>query len=227
MRFTMAVIGAGRMGSVIARQIPENTNKIIIDIDLKRARLLAEKIGGVCSDSLESTRAAKLVAVVLPTSAVNETINKLLSILEKDSIILNMATTAQVEASLHKKNTGVSIIDAKIIGHAISNAKGEPGIIVVKCNDNVKFELIKDHLPGFTEVVQGDSELVPQINKLAAAEGIRAAVTIRKRLRKLAVPESWINVALRTVCAGTVKAFVDNDLGHFALELAKKIEEEV
>jgi hypothetical protein len=34
-------------------------------------------------------------------------------------------------------------------------------------------------------------------------------------------------MAVRTVCAGTLKAFVEDDLGDFARELAGKIEREM
>ena len=64
------VVGAGRMGSVVARQLPGRTRKIVIDIDLEKAVLLAEQVEGIPSDSLDSAGDADLVAVVLPTPAV-------------------------------------------------------------------------------------------------------------------------------------------------------------
>ena len=66
-----------------------------------------------------------------------------------------------------------------------------------------------------------------KINKIGSTEGIKAAVKVRKKLSELDVPEEWMHVAIRTVCAGTMKSFTENDLGHFALELVKRIEEEM
>jgi hypothetical protein len=184
-------------------------------------------VGGKSSKSLENAGKADLVAVVVPTLVVNETIYKLLNIVKERTIILNMATTAHIEADLFGKNKAISIIDAKIIGHAMSISRGEPGIIVIKCDDERKFNLIKDQLYGFQKVVQGDADLVEKINQVASTEGIRAAVSVRKQLSKMNVPEEWIDVALRTVCAGTIKSFVEKDLGHFALELVNKVEKEM
>jgi hypothetical protein len=219
-----AVVGAGRMGTVMAAQLPVDTKKIIIDIDLEKARLLARQVGAIPSDRLESAGDADLVAVVLPTPVVNETVYKLLDVVKGGGIILNMATTAHIDPSLFEKNKKVTIVDAKIIGHAKSITKGEPGIIVVNSGDESVFGLIKDQLPGFHKVVQGDSDLVERINRVGSTEGIKAAVKVRNKLLKLDIPDEWINVAIRTVCAGTAKSFAENDLGHFALELVKKLE---
>jgi 3-hydroxyisobutyrate dehydrogenase-like beta-hydroxyacid dehydrogenase len=223
----MAVVGAGRMGSIVAEQLPGNTEKIIIDIDLEKARRLAEKVDGIPSDSLESTNKAEMVAVVLPTPVVNETVEKLLNVVQKETMILNMATTAHIDPSLFENNKGISIIDAKIIGQAMSISRGEPGIIVVKCDDNDKFDRIRKQLPGFHKVIQGEADRVEKINRIGSTEGIKAAMKVRSKLLKLDVPEEWIDVAIRTVCAGTMKSFTENDLGYFALQLVKKIESEM
>ncbi len=227
MSICMAVVGAGRMGSIVAGQLPGSTEKIIIDIDLEKARQLAEKVDGNPSDSLESAKKADMVAVVLPTPVVNETVEKLLIVVQRGTIILNMATTAHIDPDLLENNRGISIIDAKIIGHAMSISRGEPGLVVVKCEDQGKFDRIRKQLPGFHKVIQGEADLVEKINRIGSTEGIKAAMKVRSKLLKLDVPEEWIDVAIRTVCAGTMKSFTENDLGHFALQLVKKIESEM
>ena len=227
MSICMAVVGAGRMGSVVAGQLPKRTKKIIIDIDPEKASRLAETVEGVPSDSLESANRADLAAVVLPTPVVNETVEKLLNVVQRGTIILNMATTAHIDPAILKNKKEIWIVDAKIIGHAMSISRGEPGIVVVDCDDASRFDLIREQLPGFHKVVRGDAGLVEKINKIGSTEGIKAAVKVRKKLSELDVPEEWMHVAIRTVCAGTMKSFTENDLGHFALELVKKIEKEM
>ena len=227
MSICMAVVGAGRMGSVVAGQLPKSTNKIIIDIDPEKASRLAETVGGMPSDSLESANKADLVAVVLPTPVVNETVEKLLNVVQKGTIILNMATTAHIDSAFLKNKKEIWIVDAKIIGHAMSISRGEPGIVVVDCDDASRFDFIREQLSGFHKVMRGDAGLVERINKIGSTEGIKAAVKVRKKLSELDVPEEWMHVAIRTVCAGTMKSFTENDLGHFALDLVKKIEKEM
>ncbi len=226
MSICVAVVGAGRMGTVVARQLPEQTRKIIIDIDAEKAGRLAERVAGISSTDLAGAESADLVAVVLPTPVVNETVEKLLPIVKKGATILNMATTAHIEPETAKKNDAVSIVDAKIIGHAGAISRGEPGIVVIDCSNADRFTMIKGQLPGFDKVVRGEANLVEKINKVGSTEGIRAAVTVRKKLAALNVPDRWINVAIRTVCAGTMRSYTENDLGHFALALVEKLERE-
>jgi hypothetical protein len=224
MGLTVAVIGAGRMGSVVFRQLPSDTKKIIIDTDLAKASELAKTVGGSAAGSLEWAKDADLVAVVLPAPVVNETVAKLQALVKKGTVIINMATTAKIDPAILGMNPENFIVDTKIIGHAMSISKGEPGIIVAKTDNAEVLALIKSQLIGFTDVVRGDADLVPIINTIGSAEGIKAAVAIRKQLRAMDIPDEWITVAIRTVGAGTMKSFTENDLGHFAHGLMKKLE---
>lgn len=226
MNICVAVVGAGRMGSVVAGQLPQGSRRIIIDLDQVNAQELADKVGGSAYTSLEAAREADLIAVVLPTPAMNPVVDKLLDVAKEAAVIINMATTAKIDPAIIAKNPQVSVVDTKIIGHAMSISKGEPGIVVVKTEDNNVFNLIKSQLPGFEDVVMGDADLVPKINVIGSTEGIRTAFNVRKQLRQMNIPEEWINVVIRTVCAGTMKSFTENDLGHFALELVRKLEQE-
>ena len=226
MSITVAVIGAGRMGSVVSRQLPPDTKKIIIDTDPAKASELARAVGGSSAGALEYAKDADLIALVLPSPAVNGTVEKLQALVKKGAVIINMATTAKIDPVIIAKNPDIFIVDAKIIGHAQSISKGEPGIIVAKTENAEVFALIKSQLIGFTDVVKGDADLVPILNTIGSTEGIKAAVAIRKQLRAMDIPDEWINVAIRTVCAGTMKSFTENDLGHFALDLSNKLESE-
>jgi len=219
-----AVIGAGRMGSVIARQLPPSTKKIIIDTDLEKACGLADAVDGIGSDSLKRAVEADLIAVVLPAPAVNETVIQLIGQAKPGTIILNMATAAVTDPTLQHKRPDISLIDAKIIGHAQSISGGEPGIVVVNTRDEATLNTIRSRLPEFYAVVSGDPDVVAHINRIASTEGIRAAVRVRHQLAEYNIPNEWIDVAIRTVCAGTLKAFVEDDLGDFARELVKEMQ---
>ena len=81
-------------------------------------------------------------------------------------------------------------------------------------------------LSGFEGVESGDPALVPLINSIGSREGIRAAVRCRKRLREYNIPKSWEDIVIRTVCAGTMRAYVADDLGGFARKLAEETERE-
>ena len=226
MSITVAVVGAGRMGSVIARRLPPDTKKIIIDTFPAKASELAEAVGGSWSVSPEQARAADLIALVVPASAIREILEKLQALVKRGAVILNMATTFSVDPATAAKSPGITVIDAKIIGHAVSMSRGEPGIVVVKTESTEILSLIRNQLQGFADVIQGDSDLVQAVNTIGSTEGIKAAVAVRKQLRAMGIADAWTDVVIRSVCAGTMKAFTENDLGGFALELAKRLEKD-
>lgn len=226
MSITVAVFGAGRMGSVIARRLPPDTKKIIIDTVPAKALELAEAVGGFWSVSPEQARDADLIALVVPAAAVREILEKLQVLVKKGAVILNMATTVSIDPATAAKRPEIFMVDAKIVGHAASMSRGEPGIVVVKSENTEVLSLIKQQMMGFADVVQGDADLVQAVNTIGSSEGIKAAVAVRKQLRAMGIPDAWIDVVIRSVCAGTMKAFTENDLGGFALELAKKLESE-
>ena len=101
-----AVVGAGRMGSVIAAQLPRNTRKIIIDIDLQQAARVARMTGGEAFDALDAAAAADLVAVVLPAPMVAGIVEQLIDLAKPGAVILNMATTARIDPAVSGKRSG-------------------------------------------------------------------------------------------------------------------------
>lgn len=226
MTIAFAVVGAGRMGSIVIQQVPEDTKKLVIDLDKEKAQEIALKIKGTAYTSLEAAKEADIIAVVLPTSVVNDTLEELLKIVKPGTIILNMATTAHIKPEVIENSKKVRVVDTKIIGHASSISRGESSILVVKTDDDKLFSTIKSQLIGFKNIVQGNADLVEKINVIGSTEGIRAAVRVSKQLREMQVPEEWINVVIKTVCAGTMKSFTEDDLGHFGKELAKQLERE-
>lgn len=226
MTLKVAIIGAGRMGSIVGKQLPEDVEKIIIDTDEAKAKALAEAIDGTYATSLTAAKDADVIDVVLPTPAVNPVMDELSGIAKDGAILMNMATSAFVDEAIRAKNPNIHIIDTKIIGHAMSMSQGSPCYVVVKTDNEEIYKVIASILPGYKKVVMGDADVVGKINSIGSGEGIRAAVTVRKLLKKYNIPRDWEDIVIYTVCAGTMRSYVENDLGHFARELADKLEAE-
>lgn len=226
MTLKVAVIGAGRMGSIVGKQLPNDVEKLVIDTDEIKAKALAEEIGGTYALTLDAAKDADIIDVVLPTPAVNPVMSQLADIAKDGAILMNMATAAFIDEAVRAKNPKIHIVDTKIIGHAMSMSQGSPCFVVVNTQDQGVFEKIQYILPGYKKVVKGNSDVVSEINSIGSGEGIRAAVKVRKMLKKYNIPKDWEDIVIYTVCAGTMRSYVENDLGHFARELADKLEAE-
>ena len=156
----------------------------------------------------------------------NPVMDQLTEIAKDGAFLMNMATSAYVDEDIRKKNPKIEIVDTKIIGHAMSMSQGSPCYVVVKTESQETFETIQKILPGYKKVVQGDADVVSAINSIGSGEGIRAAVKVRKLLKPYNIPKEWEDIVIYTVCAGTMRSYVENDLGRFARELADKLEAE-
>jgi len=223
MAITAAVIGAGRLGSVVARRLPEDTAVIIFDGQPDKGSQLAETVGGAFTPVLAGVAKADLIIIALPAPAVTETVESLLELAKPGAVILNMATSATMTPALRQRNPAVTLLDAKIIGQAKAIDEGEPGIIVVDGADRPTFELVQQQLQGFCQVESGDASLVEPISYIASVEGIKAALAVRRQLRELQVPEAWIKVAVCNCCAGTMQAFANDDIGPFSQKIVRDL----
>ena len=224
MRNIVAVIGAGRMGSALAKQLPKETQKIIIDRDLSTAKMVASEVIGEYNSDLQDAKDADLVLLVLPPLAVEETIEKLASMMKSNSVIVNLATSANIDEKYSKRREDLSFIDAKIIGNADALKNGDPCIVVVKCDNPEIIAMLKKQFPSFYKVEQGNASLVETINTISTEEALKAAFSIKKELEEKNIPEDWKNVAIGTVCTWTIKSFLKGDLGPFGRNIVKRLE---
>ncbi len=221
-----AIIGAGRMGSIVARQLPDDVEKMIIDTEETKAKALADSVGAQYALTLDAAKDADIVAIVLPTPAVPPVAAALADVVKDGAIILNMATNGEVPASTIAARPTAHFVDAKIIGHAMSIDEGAPAYVIVNTDQAAILEKVRHILPGYTKVMSGDSSLVPKINTIGSSEGIRAAVNVRRLVKQYDIPRDWEDILIYTVCAGTMRAYVKGDLGEFAHDLAKRLEAE-
>jgi glycerol-3-phosphate dehydrogenase len=224
MRKIVAVIGAGRMGSAIAKQLPKETQKIIIDRDLSTAKMVASEVIGEYSSDIQDAKDADIVLLVLPAFAVQKAIETLASMMKSNSVIVNLATGANIDKKYSRRREDLSFIDAKIIGNANALKSGEPCIVVIRCDDLEIIAMLKKLFPGFYKVEQGDASLVETINTISAEGAIKTAISVKKELEEKNIPEEWITVSIGTVCTWTMKSFINGDLGHFALNIVKRLE---
>jgi pyrroline-5-carboxylate reductase len=223
----IALIGPGKLGTAVAARLPRNAEKIIIGRGEHNARRLAEKMDWPYALELSQCHDADAILLTLDAQDINPVLAQAAAFAKKGALILNMATKGVVEPALLAANPRLTIVDAKVIGSAIGLQRGMPGIVVVKTGDQAVFDKIRYILCGFDQVVQGDADMVPKINSIGSGEGIRAAVMIQKKLEGLGVPKEWEKMLLRSVAPGTMQAFAEDRLGHFAQELADKVRKEL
>lgn len=222
---TVAIIGAGRMGSFIARKLNSQYNIILIDKDLRKCGLLAKEISAIATDSYSLLALSDYVILALPADAIHQAISELKSVLQQQVVINVSTNTEKIALDPLKKLSKIAA--AKIIGHAQHMAStGELPLIVIDSEDITIRNRVAKIFSLLGTVCFGDEILVKNINNIASEEAIRAALNIMKRLEEINIPPEYISFAIRNVACGTMSAFALGEGGPFVQKLIQKINQQ-
>ncbi|MFZ5632383.1 MAG: pyrroline-5-carboxylate reductase family protein [Bacillota bacterium] len=215
------IMGAGRMGEILAKSMAGNHMVTIYDHDEQKGRMVAERAGcryGKPADILPST---EVVVLALPPAVTAPALASVHQFLRPDAVVINIATTVFKDALRPLLGGSGHLAGAKIVGH-YREMNEKPAVLVDADTEKAgqaAFLLFSD----VGRVEPGDERLVQLINTLATGEAFRAAVRIEDQLREAGVSPGLINSALRVVAAGSIKSYAEGDIGPFARELLKEI----
>ena len=220
---TVAIIGTGRMGSLIARKIYSHYNMILIDKDLRQCGLLAKETAGLATSEYSALSLSDYIIIALPATVIPEVIQKIKSFVVKEHILINIST--DTEKPVFESLKGLcKLTSAKIIGHAQHMATtDELPLIIIDGEDPDTSNKTANIFAKLGTVCFGDEKTVKNINNIASEEGIKAALSIKKRLEETDVPSEYISFAIRNVACGTMNAYALGDGGPFAQKIIKKL----
>ena len=226
----VAVVGAGRMGSLVAQKLAPEVEKLIIDTDPAKAAAVAAQAGGVARSQLAGAAEADVIILALPAEGIAPSVAALAALASPRALVLNLATAADTtqvlatESSHAAGTSGLRVIPVKIIGHAREIAAGVPPLVVVDTPRDDLLGLVQNLLRGFGPVVRGSERLVQIANTIASEEGVKAALAMQERLKAAGVPEEWVLPAVQGPGAGTMKAFAAGDMGPFVRALVERLQ---
>lgn len=218
----VAIIGAGRMGSLLANRLPGNVRKVIISRRRNSAVQLADEVGGIAADTLSAVRGCGVVLLAVPGPVLPNLLPDLVPHLEQDALVVNMATDVDT-GELAEAFPEVHLVAAKVIGHAREMAHGAPGIVVLDRVTAEEEETLATLLGGLGPVIQDDEAKVRAANTAVAEEMVRAEQNLRQRLEDLAIHPDLIRIAIKTTAPGVLRSLSDGDAGPFVQEVIRRI----
>ena len=222
----VGVLGCGKMGSVVAKKLPDDVNKIIVDRNQEKLEALSKSIHCKYSTSIDILADADIVAVILPESEVNKNVESICEIAKDKAIILNMSTNGAVDDLIKQKYKSINIVETKIIGQSSMIEKFKaPSAIVIGSEDEDIVEKIKYIFKDFSYVESGDVEKVPLAVQTATRQAIITCMDLKEKLNDLDVDTSWQEALFKCVLNGTIGSFMDDTLGPFARKIVKEIED--
>lgn len=221
MKRVLAILGAGRLGSVLARQTPADWEKILVTRTRARADALARKCAGARSGELTDLGQAAVVFLAVPPEDTDSVLRAAAAFLAADALIVNCATGV-LSVDLQAAAGGRAVVGAKIVGNVAQ--LDAPHLIVVDGASHRQFELLQQLLAAIGQVVAGSEEQVRIANTLAVEAALRAAVEIERGMARHRLPAAWRKALLAAVAAGALRGYADGDLGPLARSVLGRLE---
>lgn len=222
----IGVLGCGKMGSVIAKKLPEEAEKILVDRNLDKLEKLNEAIKCEYSTEIKALEKADVVLVILPQSQVDDKVGELCKILKSGSLVLNMSTNGEVDKKIKEEHEDIDIVETKIIAQSLMIDKFDfPSAIVIGSDDEKIVEKIKYVFKNLPYVESGDVAKVSEAVSLATREAIITCMNLKKKLEAIEVEPGWHEALFKCVLSGTIGSFMDDTLGPFARKIVEEIEQ--
>lgn len=223
----IGLIGVGRMGKALAGKLVDHVILCIYDRDSGKMEALANELNVSTAKDMEQIAALGTVILAVPDREVIDCI-KAFNNMPHPLTIINVATNVKQQTLEENAASHLKCIGVKFVGHAGEMLLGQRPVIIVD-------ERLPDLVPQVEELFQmvgqvivGNSDIVSEINTIAAEHVLAAGVHIEANLRQQNITDPLIiKSAIRQVAAGTLKAYADGNLGPFAKEIVQTIREKL
>lgn len=222
---TIALIGAGKMGENVARALPCQARRLIIDLVAERAQAVANACHAEASTELDKARSADAIILVVPPRQTLDLVTQLAQLVERQPLLINMATAIHSSELQEIVGDRMNIASVKIIGQSEEMKRGTRACVVVDATEDQVFETCKTILGGLGLVMRGDEEKYQKVNRLAAEEVTRAALAIQQQLMGEHFPEEVIRAAICNVAVGTIRNFPWETPDYFMAGILNRLQE--
>ena len=218
----IGMIGAGRMGRILAARMALEHEVVMYDADVSGAKKVADALRLTAVASLAEMNVDAVVLAV-PDSAVESCIMKLRDV-DKPWTVFSVATNISREMLAAMAEEKVSCLNVKIIGHAGEMSRGQNPVVVI---DEGAIDIVREAQQIFASVgtvLVGNADQVKRINSVATEEALKAAVAIERELLLAGItdPEK-LRGALSQVAPGVLRSYAEDDLGPFARGIVKAL----
>ena len=211
----VGIIGAGRMGRILAQQMATQHEVFIYDADPVAAGKAAQALGLTAASGLADLAADALVLAV-PDAAVKACIEQLQQ-QQTRAVVFSVATNISREILAELAGPARRCLNVKIIGHAGEMSRGVRPVIVADNADLPLAELACRLFAPVGTVLVAEADLVKTINSVATEQALKAAVAIEQALCAAGIEDpAMIGGALSVVAPGVLRAYAEDDLGPFA-----------
>lgn len=211
----VAVVGAGRMGALLAHRMPGSFRKVIISRRKADAVALADEVGGVASDQYSAVRGCEVILLAVPGEAVTKVVSELAPHVDPNALLVNTATAVMTD-DLAGAFPNLRFAAVKVVGDAQEMARGGPGAVLLDHVAEPEEELLRHLVSGLGPVARGRESVVMGANTAVVEVMARAETDLRNRLAAMGLQEPLVTAAIVTAGPGVLRSLAQGTPGPFA-----------
>jgi hypothetical protein len=202
----LGIVGAGRLGKVVARRLRDGHQVAVYDKDVRMAKQFTKQIGATFLYPDELVRRADVIALCLPGDQIKDWLASLDASTRAAPLYVNMATGLPTSALREDEDLrGLRFVGLKPLAQFVALDRGLPGLFVTSAADGITYlPLLARVFVGLGRVVAGDEEAVGEINGMATEAALRFCLDFTHRAGRFAGGAGWVEAALKNVVVGTI-----------------------
>lgn len=214
------------MGRLVARALAPAVDLVLAGREPSRLADEAREIGARTASLNSPFTGAEAVVLVLPGEVTPSVLKAIAPLIPTAAVVINVATGV-MRKDLVGPVPAERLAGAKIVSQYYDLRKTGAALVVVDGGSPSAEETAARLMRGCGPVISGNEAWVLTANRLAAEEGVRAAIRIQRRLAAAGVPERIAREAVTAVAVGCMRSFVDGNLGPFGQAIAERVEAEL
>ncbi|WP_416150356.1 NAD(P)-binding domain-containing protein [Salipaludibacillus sp. HK11] len=141
--------------------------------------------------------------------------------------LINMATSMPTE-KLRKAFPDLTWTGMKFVGHSESLKRYGNGLFITaeEVVEKEEYQEVYQCFSKLGQVVVDKESIVEKINKLSTYHAIKVARELEQELGEQGLSDLFKEQALRSILPEVIRAYSKGNLGHFAQDVIKKLEQE-
>lgn len=219
----IGVLGAGRLGRVLARRLAGRFHVAVHDRDARLARQFAEPSGIDFLGADDLVRTSDLVALCIPGDQVVPWLLGLLPSSRAGGWFVNLATDLPTTALRREPRlAGVRVVGLKPVAQFVSLSRGLPGLFVTTASDPSELALLEHVFSDLGRVVPGDEDIVGEVNRRATEAALRFCLGWPLE-RSMPIDPDVAEAALKNVVVGTILDFPPDPANGYTARIIEAI----
>ncbi|WP_395297472.1 NAD(P)-binding domain-containing protein [Kitasatospora hibisci] len=218
---TIAVVGLGRLGAVLADRLAERFPVLLNDSDPAVARRVAAALSLPDMDQREILSAADTVLICVPPQETETALRRLAALAEeigRRPLFVNLATSVPTD---RLPELNVEVVGLKPVCQFTAVALGLKTVLVTSAPRRIG--LLRTLAADLGEVVLGPEKVVGPANRAATKVALKACAELAAELAGRGLPTDIVRAAIRNVLVGTALDYPPSDANPYTRSVLDEI----